>query len=328
MSYPIYLDTDLGIDDAIALAYLLASPEAEVVGVGTVHGNVAAEQAAQNVLDFLHLADRDDIAVAVGAPDPLTTGFDGGAPSVHGINGMGDLQLERSPRPPVVESAAEMLVRLAHEHEGRLRVVAIGPLTNLALALALDPGITALVNSVFVMGGAAMVPGNMSPVAEANIMHDPEAAEAVFRAGWEVTLAPLDLTMEHRLTADQRDRLASSAWAPNRAIAEMLGVYVKWYLPIFGEPEVALHDPIASALALETVTAASAPRVNVTVDATGGPARGQTICDMRGRFIGYPLHDGGAVIVLSLTEQFAPHLVDRLLAAETGSADRRSIDPK
>ncbi|MGB4778949.1 nucleoside hydrolase [Microbacterium sp.] len=326
MSIPIYFDTDLGIDDAMALAYLLTSPEAEIVGIGSVHGNVDAERAARNVLDFLSLAGRTDIEVAVGARDPLASPFDGGAPMVHGENGIGEVDLPSSPRAVADESAAEMLVRLAREYEGRLRVVAIGPFTNLALALAIDPGIAARVDGVYVMGGAAMAPGNMSPVAEANIMHDPEAADAVFQAAWNVVVAPLDVTMEHRLTMEHRDLLAASSWAPNRAIAGMLDVYVRWYAPIFGQPVVALHDPIAAALAIEAIDVASAPRVQVTVDATYGPGRGQTICDMRGRFLGYPSQESGAVVVLELAEPFAPHLMERLLGGAKGAAEEYASD--
>jgi purine nucleosidase len=313
MSYPIYLDTDLGIDDAMALAYLLASPEALIVGIGTVHGNVSAEQAARNTLDFLGLADRLDIPVALGAGQPLESPFDGGAPHIHGQNGVGDLVLPHARQRPVAEPAEDMILRLSHEFEGTLRIVAIGPLTNLALALARDSSLPARVHSVYVMGGAALVPGNISAVAEANIAHDPEAAQVALGADWAVVLAPLDITMEHRLTPQQRAKLAGSGWAPARAIADMLDVYVNWYLPIFGTPDVALHDPLAAALAIDAITVGSAPKVDVEVDTTLGPGRGQLICDLRGRFVGYPPQpDAHVTVVLAVEEDFSHHLVERL----------------
>jgi purine nucleosidase len=313
MSYPIYLDTDLGIDDAIALAYLLASPEAHVVGIGTVHGNVDAHRAAQNTLDFLGLAGRLDIPVAVGARHALRTPFEGGAPHVHGDNGVGDVVLPRARHAPVAESAEDMILRLSHEFTGELRIVAIGPLTNLACALSRDSLLTSRINSVYIMGGAALVPGNISPVAEANIAHDPEAAQLVLSAPWDIVVAPLDVTMEHRLTSTQRSQLAGSDWAPARAIAEMLDVYVDWYLPIFGTPDVALHDPLAAALAIGSVTASLAPTIHLEVDTTLGPGRGQTICDLRGRFVGYPTSpDAHVRVLLAVEEQFSQQLIERL----------------
>jgi purine nucleosidase len=315
MSYPIYLDTDLGIDDAIALGYLLASPQARIVGIGTVHGNVDAGQAARNTLDFLGLADRLDIPVAVGARHALQTPFDGGAPHVHGENGIGGLALPRAACEPTAESAEDMILRLSHEFETNLRIIAIGPLTNLAKALERDSSLASRVDTVYIMGGAALVPGNISPVAEANIAHDPEAAHIVLSATWEIVIAPLDVTMEHRLTPAQRERLAYSDWAPARAIAAMLEVYVNWYLPIFGTPEIALHDPLTAALAIDGVRTSSAPRVQVEVDTTLGPGRGQMICDLRGRFVGFPPQPNANVnVVLAVVEPFSPHLVERLTA--------------
>lgn len=313
MSYPIYLDTDLGIDDAIALGYLLASPEARIVGIGTVHGNVDAEQAARNTLDFLGIAGRLDIPVAVGARQPLQAPFDGGAPHIHGDNGIGDVALPPAARGPIAESAEDMIVRLSHEFDGDLRVVAIGPLTNLARALERDSSLASRISTVYIMGGAALVPGNISPVAEANIAHDPEAAHLVLSARWEVVVAPLDVTMDHRLTSAQRSELAGSDWPPARAIAAMLEVYVSWYLPIFGTPDIALHDPLTAALAIESVTASSAPKVHVEVDTTSGPGRGQIICDLRGRFVGYPPPpDAHVTVVLAVDEPFSQLLVERL----------------
>ena len=126
-------------------------------------------------------------------------------------------------------------------------------------------------------------------------------------------MAPLDITMEHRLTTQQRAELAGSSWAPARAIAEMLDVYVDWYLPIFGTRDVALHDPLAAALAIDTITVASAPKVHVEVDTTLGPGRGQLICDLRGRFVGYPPQaDAHVSVVLAVADDFSPHLVERL----------------
>src|SRR5207253_8413210 len=133
----------------------------------------------------------------------------GGALHVHGENGIGGITLEDAGLTVESETAAEMLVRLANEYPGELRVIAVGPLTNLALALQLDPNLPALVRDVTIMGGAAFVPGNISPVAEANIFNDAEAAAAVMEADWPVTLVPLDVTMNHRFDEAHRAALGT-----------------------------------------------------------------------------------------------------------------------
>ncbi|MBK4347022.1 nucleoside hydrolase [Lacisediminihabitans changchengi] len=313
---PVYLDCDTGIGDAMAIAYLLASEHAALLGIGTVSGNTSAAGAARNTLDLLALAGRDDIPVAVGEHDFLTRAFHGGATRVHGDNGIGGVVLPESPRHPVAESAPEMLVRLAHENAGQLRVIAIGPLTNLAIALRLDPTIADLVADVTIMGGAAMVPGNVTPVAEANVHNDPDAAAAVLEAAWPVTLVPLDTTMQSLLDTDDRDRLLASTRPVAHAIGEMLDTYFDFYVQVFGRRVSVLHDPLAAAVALGDLELDSAPIVHVEIDTTNGPGRGQTVSDLRGRFRGHPPTERARTrLVLSVAEPFAPKLMAALLTA-------------
>jgi purine nucleosidase len=136
---PLYFDCDTGIDDSLALAYLLASPEIVLAGIGTVSGNTSSAQAARNTLGLLALAERDEVPVAVGRHDFLTHGYDGGAPHVHGDDGVGGVALPEPSRAVEDGAAADLLIRLSHEHAGSLEVLAVGPLTNLAAALEQDP---------------------------------------------------------------------------------------------------------------------------------------------------------------------------------------------
>ncbi|BAK36899.1 ribonucleoside hydrolase [Microlunatus phosphovorus NM-1] len=312
---PIYFDTDLGIDDSMALAYLLATPEIEIKGIGTVGGNCSAAQAARNTLDLLGIAGRADIPVAVGCHDWLAHPFDGGSPEVHGANGIGDIELPTAAAEPVDEHAVDMLIRLAHEHPGQLRVLAVGPFTNLAAAVQKDPAISELVDRVVVMGGAAMVPGNMTPVAEANVNHDPEAAAVVLAAPWQVTTLGLDVTMDHQFEEADRIALVDSGRPVAGAIAAMMDGYADFYTGVFGRRAVALHDPLAAAAACGHLTYASAPVVDVVVDDTDGPGRGQTIADLRGRFRGFPEQPGAhAQVVLELERPFAPMLLERIVS--------------
>lgn len=311
---PVFLDCDTGIDDALTIAYLLARPEVDLVGIGSVMGNVSAELGARNTLDLLSLAGRADVPVAVGAADPLRGRFRGGSPQVHGADGVGGAALPRAEQQPAGETAAAMLSRLARRHPG-LHVLAVGPLTNLALALQADPELPSLVHDVTVMGGAALVPGNLTPAAEANIGHDPEAAAAVFDAAWRITLVGLDVTMRCVFEERHRAALAGSAGAVPQALARMLTTYFAYYRPVFGRASCALHDPLAAAIAIDALDVASAPTVPITVDTTDGPNRGRTTADLRGRFAGYPPIEGARHrVVLRTAEGFPDDLLTALLS--------------
>ncbi len=310
---PVYLDCDTGIDDSLALALILVSPEVDLVGVGTVSGNIDAERAAVNTLDLIALAGHADIPVAVGAHDFLTHPYDGGVPHIHGRNGVGDVELPPSGRRAATGSAADLLIRLAWEHAGELTVLSVGPLTNLALALRTEPQLPHLVKRVIIMGGAALVPGNVSPVTEANIGNDPEAAAAVMAASWPITLVPLDVTVEHQLTEADRTALLSAPHPLPRALGDMLDVYFDFHIGLYGVRSSALHDPMAAAITTGLAKPANAPWVHVEVDTTQGPGRGQTICDLRDQRLG-PVDQPGAhvQVVRSLTEPLGPMLIARL----------------
>ncbi|WP_029149613.1 nucleoside hydrolase [Microbacterium indicum] len=312
---PTYLDCDTGIDDSLALAYLLATPAARLVGIGTVSGNTDATQAARNTLDLCGLAGRDDIPVAIGRTDFLARPYDGGAPHVHGANGIGDVELPRSEGPVDARSAAQLLIDLSREHAGELRIVAIGPLTNLAVALEADPTLPERVADITIMGGAALVPGNISPVAEANIGNDPEAAARVIAADWDVTLVPLDVTMANPFEESHRAELLASDSPIARAVGEALDFYFDFYVPEYGRRMSALHDPLAAAISTGGVIPSLAPRVPVSVDATDGPGRGQTIADLRGQRVAPRDHDGVRTrVVLEAEGDVARHLVDLVTA--------------
>jgi purine nucleosidase len=312
---PMFLDCDTGIDDALALVYLLNSPEIDLVGIATVSGNIDAAGGARNTLDLLALAGRGDIPVAVGNHDPQAGRYGGGAPHVHGDNGIGNVALPPSGLSPVPASGAELLVEMARRHPGALHVVAVAPLTNLAEALRLEPDLPNLVAHVTIMGGAALVPGNITAVAEANIGNDPEAAADVMAAPWDITLVPLDVTMFHRFDEDDRQALLTDRRPVPTALGEMLDYYFAFYFSVFGDRHCALHDPLAAAIAVGEVVPTLAPTVRVDVDAAHGPSRGQTVCDLRGRYRGYPVQSGAHTrVVLGAPDDSAALIRRRLLA--------------
>ncbi|RKT69468.1 purine nucleosidase [Saccharothrix variisporea] len=275
----IVLDTDPGVDDAFAIFYLAAQPDVELVAVGSVHGNVPAPVAADNALRLLDLVGLTEVPVAVGAREPLVQPLHT-AEFVHGPDGLGGHAGPLSSRRPVAESAAEQLVRLARAHPAELTVVALGPLTNIALATMLEPTLPRLVKSLTVMGGAVTVPGNITPYADANTWHDPEATDIVLRAGFDLTLVGLDVTETARADFAWLNRLAALDSDRARYAHAIVAHYADLYATLLGEKVFTLHDPLAAALTVDPALATHRELV-LAVELTGTHTRGQIVADLR-----------------------------------------------
>ncbi|RGE19808.1 nucleoside hydrolase [Leucobacter sp. wl10] len=315
MTTKMILDCDTGIDDAMAIMYAALHPGIELVGVGAVWGNVDVPRATRNSLRVLELVGRDDVPVAQGAAGPLLGGHVEYAYHVHGGDGQGNAGDDAPVRPAAPTTAAQQIVELVRAHPGEVWLVPVGPLTNLAAALVLDPELPSLVAGVSVMGGAARCPGNVTPVAEANIFKDPEAAAAVFRAPWPIVMAGLDVTMGVVLTAEHRDRLARGGEA-GRYLARIMQHYGEFYRDeVFGEWSCCMHDTLAVAAAAGALEVRLAPVVNVEVDTTRGPGRGQTVADLRGAYRGFP-DQGGAhcTVLLDVDARIADEAVELIAA--------------
>ncbi|PKW13324.1 nucleoside hydrolase [Saccharopolyspora spinosa] len=275
----IICDGDYGIDDALATLFLLGRADVELVAVGTVHGNAPSDAAAANALQVLDVAGRRDIPVAVGAQRPLAQPLDISA-LVHGEDGLGGQARPVPGLHPEPVSAAEQLVRIAREQPGECTVVATGPLTNLALALLLEPRLPGLVRNVVVMGGTMREPGNFSPFAEANIWHDPEAAALVLGAGWPLTLVGLDVTMRTWLDESDVHRIAAAPGPKAEFAHSILRHYLKFYRGRHARPGCPLHDPSAAVLAVRP-DLASCEEVPVRVELRGEQTRGMLVVDRR-----------------------------------------------
>ncbi|MDQ1110974.1 purine nucleosidase [Microbacterium testaceum] len=270
---PILVDCDTGIDDALALAYLLAEPSVEVVGVTTVSGNTDAVRAAANTLSLFELAGEDDIPVAIGAHDFRARAYAGGAPHVHGDDGLGGIALAAAARAHDARAAVELIDHVASRHPD-LTVLALGPLTNLA-AYAEAPGV-ARFDHLVVMGGAFAHSGNVTAWAEANIHNDPEAAAVVFAQDWDTTLVPLDVTMTQTLDATDLVRLEAIPGAVPQALARMLPHYLDFYAGVFPDRRCALHDPLAAMVAAGALRGVSVASGRVEVRLERGE-RGRTV---------------------------------------------------
>lgn len=290
MPAPVVMDVDTGIDDALALLLAARSPELELVGVGTVAGNVDAALAARNSLRVLEVADAGDVPVAVGAEAPLLEPVRD-ARWVHGADGMGESDQPAPAAAPSGEHAVDQLLRLSREHRGELVVIAVGPLTNLALALIRDPEFADRVGRIVLMGGSARSGGNRDAWAEANIASDPEAAEVVFRCSAARTMIGLDVTMQVMLDEADVAMLGGSGDPAGELAAAVLPFYLDVYTGWVGERRCAMHDPLA-------VAAVAVPGLVRTwalptwVELRGAHTRGMTVVDLRGMLPGAPIADG------------------------------------
>jgi purine nucleosidase len=301
---PILIDVDTGVDDALALMYLLASPEAELVGIAATAGNVAVEQVCRNTLGLLELCGAPAIPVSRGADGPLQHPLRA-ASKAHGARGLGYAELPPSDRELSGDDAATAWVRAAHAHPGELIGVATGPLTNLALACRAEPALPSLLRRLVIMGGAYDCRGNTTPVAEWNISVDPEAAAEVFTAfsGAEhlPILCGLDLTRRIAMTpqilaglaaAAQENTPVMSATDPRgtrsaaanpliRVIEDAMRFYFEAHAERGHGYLAHLHDPLAAAVALEPHLVATQP-ATVDVELTGTLTRGMTVTDWSG----------------------------------------------
>lgn len=275
----ILMDVDTGVDDALAIILAHRASSAQVVAIGTVTGNVSSSQAATNTLKTLDALGAST-PVAVGAAQALARPpFPPSA--IHGVDGLGDADLPEPTRAPTGEHAVDQLLRVVHERPGEISLFASGPLTNLGLALQRDPELPGLVKEVVIMGGAVIAAGNVTPVAEANIYHDPEAAALVLAADWPVTLVALDVTMRALLRADELARLRASDRPLARFAARILPPYLQVYSRRFGFEAVTMHDPLAMALLLDPSLALQRAQLDTRVETSGELTVGMTVADRR-----------------------------------------------
>ncbi|TRY27422.1 nucleoside hydrolase [Brevibacillus sp. LEMMJ03] len=280
MREKVILDVDTGIDDALAISYAVHATELDVLGVTTTFGNIAVEEATRNTLQLLELLDAAHIPVFQGAAKPLFRELKEKAKLFHGENGLGNVQLPPPRTAARPESAADFLISAIKAHPHEVTVVTVGSLTNLALAIMAAPEIVPLVKRAVVMGGAVTVPGNRTPVAEANICADPEAAAYVFQSGLPITLVGLDVTMQTLLTRDHLQEWRRRDTPVSRFFADICSFYMEAYARVGHVRGCALHDPLAVGAVIDPTFVTSVP-MHVQVDTSGGLSDGRTIGDRR-----------------------------------------------
>lgn len=276
----IILDLDTGIDDALAIAYCLGSPDADLVGVTCTYGNVLVETSVRNTLAILHLFGRDDVPVYKGFSHPRASDSFEVSPvcaMVHGVNGIGEVQIPDSPRKAEEMSAVDFLIEAAQTYGKDLIYVPTGTLTTLAAVLEKDPSFKDKIGGIVMMGGALTVDGNTSPASECNIHGDPEAADLVFKSGAEVTMVGLDVTHQTLLTKIETSKWREVATTSAKFLADITDFYIDFEIQDSGLAGCGLHDPLAMAVALDN-TLVKTFGVNLHVNLEG-ELRGRTIGD-------------------------------------------------
>ncbi|CAB0907065.1 nucleoside hydrolase [Corynebacterium diphtheriae] len=276
----IILDLDTGIDDALALAYTLGSPELDLIGVTATYGNVLVETGVRNDLALLELFGRSDVPVFSGEPHALTKdGFEVLEISafIHGKNGIGKAEVAEPVGVVQELSAVDFLIESVERYGDELIIVPTGAMTNIAAAMKKSETFARDAQIVF-MGGALTVPGNVSQWAEANVNQDPEAADIMVRNAGDITMVGLDVTLQTLLTYAETATWRALGTPAGNFLADATDYYIKAYdttAPHLGG--CGLHDPLAVGVAIDPSLVTLLP-INLKVD-TEGPTRGRTIGD-------------------------------------------------
>jgi purine nucleosidase len=348
------LDVDTGIDDSLALLYAAASPDADLVAVTCVSGNIDARQVAVNTQAVLELAGRADIEVALGREVPLVRPLET-SPETHGPQGLGHAELPPPSQPLSGRHAVDVILDEAHRRPGEITLVTLGPLTNLAIAVLREPALPHLLRDYVLMGGAYGVSGNTTPTTEWNIHCDPEAARIVFRAWADAREADpsiarplalgLDVTEGARVLPDDVVRMARRAGsrpddsialshgeepmhatrsvASNpivRYVADALRFYMEFHARHDGFYGAFIHDPLAVAAALDR-SLVTTEALFVDVETRGEITAGMTVADRRRLTGRSPNLD---VAVTANIPEFMDRLIERvgMLAADHPDVSR------
>ena len=279
MPEKIIIDTDPGIDDAMAIFFAMSSPALEILGLTTTFGNVSVDQATINALTLVEMV-GGSIPVARGVSVPMAQAQLPFPDFVHGADGFGNVNLPLPKGKAIEMSAAEFIVKTVLENPNEVTLIAVGPLGNLAKALALEPRIAQLTKKVVTMGGTILETGNVSPVAEANIYNDPHAADIVFSADWKVHMIGLDVTHKVTIKDDLQARVRDSNPDFGQFLYDAGRFYADFYKASRGADGCFVHDASAVAYAIN-------PSLFKVIDgpvrvATEGFAKGQTILKRAG----------------------------------------------
>lgn len=279
----IIIDCDPGQDDAVALLLAFGSPEEiDLVGITCVAGNVSLPLTARNALRIRDLAGRPDIPIFAGCPRPILRGLET-AEEVHGVTGLDGVNLPEPAGAVEQMHAVDFIIETCRaSRDGGVTLCPIGPMTNIALALVMAPDITPKIREIAFMGGAALVPGNITPSAEFNIFVDPHAAKIVLEAGIPLTMFGLDVTHKAIATPPRRAAIEAVAAPAARAVGQMLAYYDRTDIARYGAPGAPLHDPCVIAYLVQP-DLFDGRECFVQIETAEGPNLGRTVVDWWGK---------------------------------------------
>ena len=273
------IDTDPGVDDAMAILLALRSPELKVEAITPVSGNVPLAYTLPNALRLVEIAGRTDVPVAAGASVPLVRSLIT-ASYVHGNNGLGGVEFPEPKIKPVAETATEIIRRIVRASPGEITIVAVGPLTNIATVLRSDPGLAKMIRAIVIMGGST-TGGNVTPAAEFNLYVDPEAARIVFDAGVPLTMVGLNVTEQVLLNEGHVAQLEAAKNPAAEAAAKIMRATLTRIKATGDRTVVAMHDPLTVAHLIDPQIL-TLKDLYVTVETSGEWTAGQTLAYSRG----------------------------------------------
>ena len=290
-----FIDCDPGVDDSIAILFALNRPDVEVVGITTSTGNVTAAQGAENAMRILKLAGMEGkIPVCVGSEQPLVGEVEDFPDFIHGKNGMGDVELPPTSQKVVDMDVSDFMYQKACEYEGELVLISLGRMTNLANTLTKYPDYAKKIKKVVAMGGTIYSHGNVSPVVEANIGGDPEAADIAVMADWDMTMVGLDVTLKTHLTRCDVDKLLRCCLPEKKDMVSFMSEELKYYMNGSRKQNYTmeyspLHDPLAMVVAVDP-SVVNTRKMVTRVECGGTWCRGKVVVDLReqpieGRFV-------------------------------------------
>lgn len=275
MKKRVIIDTDPGLDDAIAILFALGSGHFDVLGVTTIAGNIGLDRTTTNAGGLLAFMDRGDIPVIRGTDIPLTRELQDLVAMVHGMDGLKGIELPEPIKAPL-EGAPEWIARMLAESEpGSIDILALGPLTNIAHVVTEHPEVIERIGEIIVMGGTINAPGNSGPSSEFNFASDPEAASVVIGSPVKVTIIPLDVTRQVRADIDYVAALPNTPHG--RLAGELLGVYLH-----NGRQSRPLHDPCVMLAAIDP-TIFKIENMKLDIDLGDDPDAGRLLVDRRGK---------------------------------------------
>jgi len=274
----VIIDTDPGVDDAMAILLALNSPELKVEALTVVAGNVETAQGLENALKIVSLANRCDVVVAGGAQHPLNQKLIT-AQFWHGKNGLAGVELPASKCKADSRFGPDLIIEMVHKYPHELTLIPVGPLTNIALAVSKDPSITSLVRDIVIMGGSVSG-GNVNGAAEANIYNDPEAAQIVFNAGWMVTMIGSDVGERTLMTRKYLTELQASRGPQSDFVAKLADFYLT-RSEKSGYSGAAMYDPLAVGAVIDP-TLVTLKDMHVDVETKGEFTRGETVANRMG----------------------------------------------